>query len=327
MENYKVKIYQEEYYTLWNNFVAESKNATFLFHRDFMEYHKDRFQDYSLLIFDEKDTLQAVFPANIKENQLYSHQGLTYGGLVLQSKTYFHTTLEILKSLLSFLNQNNIETLFYKEIPSFYTQFYNDEVNYLLFQIKAELVKREMNTVIDLKKTSIINKDRQLNIKKSLKKDYIIKKSNEPKLFWDEILTPLLEQKHFTKPTHNFQEIELLMLKFPDNIFLYEIWNEVEILAGTLLFVNKNVIHTQYIAKKTDRDNYALDYLFNELIFKKFKDYKVFDFGISNEYFGSKVNEGLIYWKESFGGRSICQDFYKIETRNFVLLDDILIKR
>ena len=101
MENYRIKIYHEEYYTLWNNFVAEAKNATFLFHRDFMEYHKDRFQDYSLLIFDEKDTLQAIFPANIVDNQVYSHQGLTYGGLILQSKTYFHNTLNIFKSLFS----------------------------------------------------------------------------------------------------------------------------------------------------------------------------------------------------------------------------------
>ena len=44
-----------------------------------MDYHKDRFEDYSLMVFkDEK--LVAVLPANRVEDKLFSHQGLTYGG-------------------------------------------------------------------------------------------------------------------------------------------------------------------------------------------------------------------------------------------------------
>jgi hypothetical protein len=58
----------------------QSQKMHLLFHRDFMEYHSDRFQDYSLLIFEE-DKLIAVLPANRVEDRL-SHQGLTYGGLV-----------------------------------------------------------------------------------------------------------------------------------------------------------------------------------------------------------------------------------------------------
>ena len=33
----------------WDAFVKTSKNGTFLFMRDYMEYHNDRFIDYSLL--------------------------------------------------------------------------------------------------------------------------------------------------------------------------------------------------------------------------------------------------------------------------------------
>ena len=50
-----------------------------------MEYHKDRFQDYSLMVFDE-NKLVAVLPANRVEVEVFSHQGLTYGGLVLDQK-------------------------------------------------------------------------------------------------------------------------------------------------------------------------------------------------------------------------------------------------
>ena len=77
MNSYKIIKYTSKHFKQWNNFVANAKNATFLFHRDFMEYHSDRFQDFSLLVFDEKDSLKAIVPANISDNEIHSHQGLT----------------------------------------------------------------------------------------------------------------------------------------------------------------------------------------------------------------------------------------------------------
>jgi hypothetical protein len=62
----------------------QSQNATFLF-IDFMEYHEERFHDYSLLIFLRKIII-AVLPANRVSDTVYSHQGLTYGGLFIKSK-------------------------------------------------------------------------------------------------------------------------------------------------------------------------------------------------------------------------------------------------
>ena len=85
MKTYTVKIYQDSDYNQWNTFVALAKNATFLFHRDFMEYHKDRFEDYSLIVLDGERWV-AVLPANIEEAKVFSHQGLTYGGLVYGEK-------------------------------------------------------------------------------------------------------------------------------------------------------------------------------------------------------------------------------------------------
>ena len=80
---------------MWNDFVANAKNATFLFHRDFMEYHSDRFQDFSLLVLDEKENIKAILPANISANKVYSHQGLTYGGIVIDSKIKLEKFLSI----------------------------------------------------------------------------------------------------------------------------------------------------------------------------------------------------------------------------------------
>jgi len=53
-----------------------------------MDYHSDRYLDYSLLIY-KKDVLISVLPANIVEDQLYSHQGLSYGDFILDKKSKF----------------------------------------------------------------------------------------------------------------------------------------------------------------------------------------------------------------------------------------------
>ena len=82
MHNFSVQIYQSKDLKLWNAFISKAKNATFLFNRNFMDYHNDRFNDYSLLVFKAEKVI-AVIPANREETTLYSHQGLTYGGFVL----------------------------------------------------------------------------------------------------------------------------------------------------------------------------------------------------------------------------------------------------
>ena len=88
MKEYTVRPYQQEDYMLWNAFVSKAKNATFLFHRDFMDYHKERFEDASLLVFETErpDQIVGLLPANRLADTVYSHQGLSYGGLLVTEK-------------------------------------------------------------------------------------------------------------------------------------------------------------------------------------------------------------------------------------------------
>ncbi len=48
----KIEIYKSGLKAEWDGFVRNSKNGTFLFYRDFIEYHGDRFGDYSLMFYD-----------------------------------------------------------------------------------------------------------------------------------------------------------------------------------------------------------------------------------------------------------------------------------
>ena len=103
---------------VWDDFVKRSKNATFLHLRDYMDYHADRFDDFSLMAFNHHGKLAAVMPANIVGDTLHSHQGLTYGGWLTPVKHFTAVTmLEVWDAMMSFLKENGIRTLVYKAIP------------------------------------------------------------------------------------------------------------------------------------------------------------------------------------------------------------------
>ena len=81
---YTVERYAPDCRAEWDGFIAAGKNATFMFRRDYMDYHADRFEDHSLVL--RKDgQIAALLPANLRPDAvLVSHQGLTYGGFVLR---------------------------------------------------------------------------------------------------------------------------------------------------------------------------------------------------------------------------------------------------
>lgn len=325
MKNYTVRLYQGNDYENWNAFIGQAKNATFLFHRDFMEYHNDRFQDYSLIVLDGEKWV-AVLPANVVGNEVFSHQGLTYGGLVYNEKVKLASIIGVFKSVLSFLNDNKIEKLQVKLIPSIYHQKPAEELNYALFLSEARLIRRDSMAVIDLSKPYTISKTRKECIRRGIKNNLIIKEELNFKLFWEEVLEPNLDNKHQAKPVHTVAEIEMLQRNFPNNIRHFNVYQEEKIVAGTTIFISENVAHPQYVSGMGNKNELgSLDFLYHHLITSVFKEKRFFDFGISNEEQGKKLNEGLVFWKESFGASTIVHDFYEVKTSNYGLLDTVLI--
>ena len=324
MKNYSVKIYQESDYNHWNAFIDNAKNATFLFHRDFMEYHKDRFQDYSLIVLDGEKWV-AVLPANRVENEVFTHQGLTYGGLVYSEKIKLASVIEVFKSVLSFLNSNKIEKLQLKLIPSIYHQKSAEELNYALFLVEAQLIRRDTLAVVDLSKKYVLSKLRKRGVQNGISNNLLIEEVEDFEVFWNEILIPNLAYKHQAKPVHSLQEITKLKTLFPKNIRQFNVYENGNIIGGSTIFESQNVAHCQYISGDANKNELGgLDLLHYHLITDVFKTKHFFDFGISNENQGRKLNNGLSYWKESFGSSTIVQDFYGVESANYYLLETVL---
>ena len=307
-----IKPYLSENKAIWNEFIKNSKNGIFMFNRNFMEYHSDRFIDNSLMFFDN-DNLIAVLPMNIRDKVLYSHQGLTYGGFITDEKMKQHKMLECFEALKQYMQANNIEKLIYKTIPHIYHKTPAEEDLYALFKNDAKLLKLEPSTTIYLKNPCKMPKGRKAQISRAKREGVEIQESKDFKTFID-LENKILAEYHDTKAVHTAEELVFLLSKFPEQIKLYIASLNNEMIAGTLIFEYENVVHTQYMASnKISREIGGLDLLIKTLIDKYQNTKTYFDFGISTENNGQFLNEGLISQKEGFGGRTIAYDIYELE--------------
>ena len=323
-------VYRKE---TWDAFVDMSKNGTFLLKRGFMDYHSDRFFDCSLFIyagispddeFKEKSLttkdLVAVFPANWdKESRtVYSHQGLTYGGLVVLPDVTQKEVMDMMQAILWYYRDMiQAQSVVYKPIPYIYSNIPSGEDLYALFRAGARLSRRLVSTCIPMWNPMKMATLRIRQAKKAVEHGFYIDRMAEGdnetlREFWA-LLEHVLEKYHSSRPTHTLQEMMLLMGNFPRNIRLYIVRHEKRIVAGVVIFECRKVAHVQYIASGEEGRQYgALDLLFRHLINERYKQFDYLDLGTSNENGGRYLNEGLIHQKEGFGGRAVCYDTYEI---------------
>lgn len=325
MNKINIWLYKDSDWDVWNDFVSKAKNSTFLFQRDFMEYHKDRFQDFSLMIYNDSELI-AILPGHLKNNEFHSHQGLTYGGILISQDLRMTVFFDIVSEVLRFLCEKGIPFFYWKEIPYFYNQFPSDEWKYLMFITNAELYRRDLCSVVDLWQNYSVSKSMIRNAKLCKRDGFHYKKCDLWDQFWKEILEPELLLNHNAKPVHSLEEILLLKSKFKDNIHLYAVFLNDEMVGGTVLFTHRTTVHSQYISVKSQfKNKKVLDFLYYKLLTEVFSNYDYLDFGISNEDNGRKLNKGLLFWKEGFGARGVSQDFYKISTHNYNLIEQMYV--
>ena len=305
------KRYNSSLASEWDRVVEESRNGTFLFKRNYLDYHSDRFSDHSLM-FELGGEIVALLPANQKEGVIYSHQGLTYGGVIMTSRCKGAVVLEIFEKMIGYYRANGIKAIIYKPVPHIYHIKPSEEDIYALYRYKAELYSCGISSTIDLTQDISFNSLRTRGVKKALANNIEIKEEFNFAPFW-EMLTQNLQQRHSVSPVHTLKEIEMLRDRFPENIRLYTASQSNELLAGVVIYETATCIHSQYIASsQKGRDLSALDLLFLNLIKERYKEYRYFDFGISTESNGDILNNGLLSQKEGFGATATIYNSYKI---------------
>lgn len=270
------------------------------------------------MVFDDKQNLKAVLPANRVEDTVYSHQGLTYGGLVLPKKVKTEAVFNILDTIVGFLKKHEISTLLVKQLPAFYTKVNADEFDCYVFQNEGNIIRKDMNLAFPLFVEELLSKSKFKHYKKSEKFDFKIVENSDFQGFWDKVLIPRLAEKHQAKPVHTLKEIEYLGNKFPENIKQYNVYYQGEIVAGITTFETNFVVKSQYGATTQLGEKVrALDFLYFEL-FKKYRHLgkHFFDMGVvTDTSFEFNYNSGLLQQKEELGGVVYSQNFLELKVK------------
>lgn len=295
----------------WNRFVAESKNGTFLFNRSFMDYHSDRFTDFSLVVF-QGENIYALLPASAHGDEIRSHGGLTYGGLILGPKATVEKVVAIMEAIVEFYRKAGFKRLIYKPSPHIYHSIPAEEDLYGLFRLGASIIGRDASTTLRCGNHPNMRSCRRQGAKKSVNAGVILTESDDFDAFWS-VLRGNLNAKFGVEPVHSLEEIRLLHERFPEQIRLHTAMLDGECVAGAVMFLTDRVAHVQYISATPEGKRLgALDQLFCSLIDDVYAGWPYFDFGKSTEGDGSVLNSDLMYQKEGFGGRTTVYDTYAV---------------
>lgn len=294
----------------WNDFVSRSKNGTFLLDRNYMDYHADRFTDHSLMVY-RRDKLYALLPGNTAGDTFYSHQGLTYGGLIMSDKTAAADVVQLFRLLNDRFRREGIRKVIYKPTPWIYHRQPSEEDLYAVVEVCGATVSRGLSSTISRDYQNKWYRIRECGARHAKQLGLTVEETEDYKPFW-QVLSNNLRERYGLNPVHTVEEIEMLHRRMPDHIRLMVVKEGDETIGGTVLYVSDRVVHSQYIAASPKgKQVHALDLLFDVVIRKALASHPYFDFGISTEKRGTYLNEHLIYQKEGFGGRGVCYDWYE----------------
>ena len=82
---FKIHEYDHSFKNAWNNIVKDADNGHFMFNRNYMDYHSDRFNDASFIVFKNQSPI-GIVPGNQEGKTWHTHQGLTFGGVGFNAK-------------------------------------------------------------------------------------------------------------------------------------------------------------------------------------------------------------------------------------------------
>lgn len=307
----RIERYSADCKLVWDDFVERSKNGVFLFRRDYMDYHADRFLDHSLLFFN-KSHLVALLPANRNDDCIVSHGGLTFGGIVSDDDMKVDAMMEVFSSLMEHARSLGVRRIVYKTVPHIYHRIPAEEDLYALFRFGARLYRRDVSSTILQSNPLEFAKGRRGCVKKGQGLGITVRPSTDFESFM-KIEADHLLRKHNKKPVHTAAELNLLAGRFPENIRLFGGFRDDRMLGGAIVYRSPEVAHAQYIAATDEgKELGVLDVVLASLVHEQFKQVKYFDFGISTDRDGQHLDHGLMSNKESFGARATVYDFYEI---------------
>lgn len=312
----RIEKYNSDFKDKWDDFVLnKSANGTFLQTKQFLDYHGERFQDASLIIYKGNDTVVAVIPActmfDDGQKVFSAHAGSTFGGIVIGEA--FHNIEHvdaIMAALETYLVQEQYQEVRIKCTSEIFSKGNVNLLYYFLFQ-RGYSSYDEISCYIDFEnyKEDIISNftaGRRRDYKYSLKQELTFRElesRDEIEKFYS-ILCENLE-KFDAKPVHSLEELmEFKKERLQDIVEFYGVFLKDQMIAGSMVFkFFDRVFHTQYLAAdQSYLKMFPMNFLDTNLIqTAKDKGFRYFSFGTSTEEHGMVLNKHLAQFKEGFG--------------------------
>jgi hypothetical protein len=309
--DFTVRPYEAGDRGLWDRLVGESRSAHFLFRRDYMEYHRDRFEDASLIVLAGEAPI-ALLPASRDGSQVVSHGGLTFGGLVSTEALTTRRTVAVLGAVIGHLQGEGVTRLRYKAVPHIYHSIPAEEDLYALFVHGAELVRRDIAATLRPSSRPRYSKGRKAALRQAQRSGMEVAREQTFAEFMA-LEREALRRRYGADPVHTGEEMELLAAAFPENIKLFTARRDGLLLGGVLIYETASVAHAQYIgASEVGYEAHALDFVIDYLIEDEYADKRWFDLGTSTTEEGRSLNTGLMRSKESYGARAVAYDTYSL---------------
>lgn len=308
----------------WDRFIEQmSINGVFLQTRHFLNYHKQgKFEDVSLMIYDQKNKLTAVIPACVQYNAdrkiFYSHKGTTFGGIIVDRKHYnAQHILALIEELKLFLKEQGFDEVYLKQTSDLFSSVESDLFQYAYWYHGFKEYK-EISTYVDYStyKEDILSnfsQGKRTHVNNCIKEGVHVKSLDTSDIaeFYDVLCENL--KKYNLKPVHSLEElIEFKEIRLRSECEFYGAYKDKEMLAGSMMFYFPQVscAHTQYLAARQSYNKLSpMTYMYYAMIVEmKKKGYARISWGTATEELGQVLNMGLIASKESFGS-SYCNNF------------------
>lgn len=307
----------------WDAFVQASRNGVFLFERSYMDYHTDRFLGASVMVRRSCDNeLVAVLPAHEQtadgRRVLYSHGGLTFGGLVMHEKLGGSEVLLLMEGLLAWVGRQGFRKLIYRPVPHPYHRLPSEDDIYALHRLGARVTNVLLSSTLDLERDSPPSSRRKKHASNARKAGVVVVPCTLDE-FWP-VLVDTLRRRHGVDPVHSLQEMKALAarLRYIEAIGARVDSKRGDVVAGAVLYQYRGLLHAQYLA--STEEGYRISAM-NAVIehairLAKDRGNRWFSLGASTEQGGRVLNDGLLAYKEQFGARSTLLHTYEVDTES-----------
>lgn len=297
-----VRAYEPGDAARWDEHVARCPKGTVLHTRRFLGYHRNRFEDASLVVQDG-GKWAAVMPAARVDGVVVSHPGATFGGVLVPKHANARAVDEALAAIRAHL-AGRAEALVLGLPPSHVADQPEETDLHACWRAGGVLERLDLWSVVDLRapmKTDL------RSAKKGRLQGVCARPEEEEEAYVElhEILCENLEAQHGVRPVHTVEELLDLRERLGES---QELWvardADGRMVAGSWLLQHREgAWHTQYLAcAPAGRALRAQDVLMHELVLRFAEaDERTLSFGACTEQGGREVNDGLLTFKTKFG--------------------------